>query len=222
MIMKTMLPILTVLLILVGCKKYDSADIGTDEIRQNYTVKYYSGSNTTEVESQFTYKRRGNTVLLSGSAGIQYAGQSLPYTGRGSYSSFMNGNLLGNSFQFTDNTGQVYVNSTPIVNPLNVSFNNALYMDRTQPFSLTISNVVGHHNDSRYRLYLGSREYIGYRTYNNRLEFNLSVADMANLNAGYHFANLSHSRTVGLAQGTGAGGNITVEYLSPDFQVYVY
>jgi hypothetical protein len=219
--MKTKIYILTLLVLLVSCKKYDSSEITQTDIKQHYTVKYYKANNSTTVFAYFT-KGGINRVYLSSPSAISYNGVDLGYNQFAqSYTTTFGGDVSNGQFTYKNNSAQQYINNTVALQPIGFGSNFNMFIDQTSPFSIGLG-ISQHSNDgSTIRLNFANKNFYAQNSFNG-YTISISSADLQEISKGFYIGNFIRSRQINLQQSTGAGGTITQEYIGENMNIQIY
>ncbi len=219
--MKTKIFYLSIVVVFVSCKKYNSADVAQDTIKQYYTVTYNKASNQTIVQAQFQ-KGLLNSVLLQSPSTVLYNSATLQYSGyTKSYQAVFNGDATNGQFRYTNNTGLTYTNNTQQI--ANIGFIGAanMYVNKAYPFTIGLGyNQFGNDGSNLYFSFANKKFYSQYS--NNGYIIDISTNELQNITSGFYLGNFIREKTERLQQSSGAGGQITIENISDNYSIQIY
>jgi hypothetical protein len=125
-------------LLFVACEAEDSVDVNQNKIYTDYEVFYDSNSDKTWVVARFKFGNATGTVLeLKDVAFVTFNGDTLPYNGwyAGHFKEYA-GRISTGSFSYTNNDGDIFVNSIPSVDT--IAFPSDLdTLDKSAAYTIT-------------------------------------------------------------------------------------
>ena len=194
--------------LLVGCGSESSDDVAQDRIYTYYRFSYDAATNTTTAQARFTFGNLTGTRLTLGSnSNITCNGQPLTQTteliNQTLYEATFSGQVNSGEFTWTDNDGNVFVNTIDI--PASIDYPAGLtQIDRSASFDLTWQgDAVAVSEDVRCII---NNIHIFTQAISTSTTVTLPTSRLQNIGAGTANFELNRVRNIQLAQKTDAGG----------------
>ena len=202
-------------LIFSACQKEDSSDVNQDKIYTVYELFYNANSDKTVAVSRLRFGSPTGTLLeLSGSSGVTFNGDVLPYSVIYSgHAKEYAGKISTGTFIYTDTENQTYTNSTPSMDTLSfpVDFDTIV---KTQANTMTwIGSPLG--ANERASFFVGSWTWgqdALFLALNGSTNIVMGVNQMTNLALGTSTCYIDRVNEISVTQGTSEGGVIRTRY----------
>tara|TARA_R110002072_G_scaffold251518_1_gene410376 strand:- start:3921 stop:4607 length:687 start_codon:yes stop_codon:yes gene_type:complete len=207
--------ILSGTLLFSACQKEDSSDVNQDKIYTVYELFYNANSDKTVAITRLRFGTPTGTLLeLTGSAGVTFNGDVLPYSALYSgHAKEYAGKISGGTFIYTNTESQTFTNSTPSMDTLSfpVGF-DTIIKSQANTMAWT-GNALG--SSERANLFVGSwtwgQDAIFFAS-SGAADIVMGVNQLSNLALGSSTCYIDRVNEVTVTQGTSEGGQIRTRY----------
>lgn len=218
----SLLAIIAFATLLTACKK-KNLEVDQNKIYTLYELYYNANTNKTVAIALFRENGWGGKMVdLKYSANVTFNGDMLVYSSDYSgYAKVYSGKITTGTFVYKNTENTVYTNTTPVMDSM-IDPHSFATIYRTNPYNYAWSGSPIAQNE-RINLHIGSWWWNDNGDFSavdvGATSLTLSTNKLNAIYPGVLKTYLERINTVGLTQGTAAGGEIRTRYMAPNVMV---
>ena len=195
------------------CTIQPSEAVDQDRIYASYELFYDSNEDKTHAKANFKFGGATGTLLqLSKPSTVLFGNDSLLYNALGFYEKIYPGFINSGNFTFKDKAGKTYVNSVPLIKPIQFPANPAVIpLSKTQDFVITwVGDPLG--ASEGVGVLVGTTLQPFFQGALNATTVTILASQLQQANAGPYIVYMDRSTETNLVQQTSVGGHMTGKY----------